>query len=242
MNKEYLRAVIERGDTRAGRLFDYVVQSLIVVSLIGYAWETMPGVDGWVAVALQFVEISCVLLFTAEYALRVFVSTNRRAYIFSFYGIIDLLAFAPFYLALGFDSRVIRAFRLMRLFRVLKLARFNKAFLRFALALRLAREEIVLFMVFASIVIYLAGAGIYYFEGPVQPEVFRSMFDSLWWAIVSLTTVGYGDLYPITVGGKIFTSILLLVGLGLVAVPAGILASSLEEAREIASRDSDKRD
>jgi voltage-gated potassium channel len=96
----------------------------------------------------------------------------------------------------------------------------------------MSKEEIVLFLVTASILFYLAGMGIYYFEHKAQPEVFRSMFDGLWWAVTTLTTVGYGDSYPITAGGKLFTFIILIIGLGIIAVPTGMVASALARARK----------
>ena len=97
----------------------------------------------------------------------------------------------------------------------------------------IAREEVVLFLCAAGIVLYLAAVGIYYFENETQPKVFASVFHSLWWAVSTLTTVGYGDVYPVTLGGKIFTFFVLLIGLGIVSVPAGLVASALSKAREM---------
>ena len=104
---------------------------------------------------------------------------------------------------------------------------------RFALAARMVREEIILFLVVAFIVLYLTSAGIYFFENEAQPEAFASIFHSFWWAIVTLTTVGYGDIYPITIGGKVFTFFVLIVGVGVITIPAGLVASALTRAREI---------
>jgi voltage-gated potassium channel len=162
-----------------------------------------------------------------EYILRIYFSKDKKKYIFSFFGIIDLLAILPFYLSLGVDLRSIRIFRIFRLFRILKLTRYNKAIIRFTQAAKHAKEGIFLFMIITSIIIYLSAVGIYFFEHEAQPEKFGSVFDSLWWAIVTLTTVGYGDAYPITVGGKIFTSFILIIGIGIVTVPAGLVASAL---------------
>ena len=110
--------------------------------------------------------------------------------------------------------------------------RYSKAIRRFHVAFRLAKEEFVLFAFVAVMILYLSAVGIYYFENEAQPEHFRSVFHSLWWAVATLTTVGYGDVYPVTVGGKIFTFFVLMVGLGIVAVPAGLVASALSKARE----------
>jgi len=159
-------------------------------------------------------------------------AANRIRYITSFFGLIDLAAILPFYITTGLDLRSLRAVRLLRLFRVLKLARYSKAVQRLHRAFRIAREQIVLFFVVACLLLYFAAVGIYYFENPAQPEVFKSVFHSLWWAVATLTTVGYGDMYPITAGGRVFTFIVLMVGLGVVAVPAGLLASALSQARQ----------
>jgi voltage-gated potassium channel len=161
------------------------------------------------------------------------VAENKKRFAFSFFGIIDLLAILPFYLTTGFDLRALRSFRLLRLVRILKLVRYSKAVQRFAIAFATAKEELILFMCSTLIIVYLAAVGIYYFENPVQPEAFSSIFHSLWWAVATLTTVGYGDVYPITAGGKIFTFLVLIAGLGIVSIPAGIVASALSDARRI---------
>jgi voltage-gated potassium channel len=134
---------------------------------------------------------------------------------------------------MGVDLRSIRTFRLLRLFRIFKLARYSAAIRRFHVAIRIAKEEIVLFLGATLILLYLAAVGIYYFESDAQPEKFGSVFHSLWWAVVTLTTVGYGDVYPITVGGRIFTFLILVIGLGVISVPAGLVASALAKARQL---------
>ena len=123
-------------------------------------------------------------------------------------------------------------FRLLRLVRILKLLKYNEAVKRFNRALKIAKEELTLFGFVAGILLYLSAVGIYYFENEAQPEQFKSVFHSLWWAITTLTTVGYGDIYPITTGGRVFTFFVLTVGLGVIAVPTGILASALSQARQ----------
>lgn len=111
--------------------------------------------------------------------------------------------------------------------------RYSKAIQRFHRAFVIAREEIVLFLIVAAMMIFFAAVGIYYFEAEVQPDKFASIFHSLWWSVATLTTVGYGDVYPVTAGGKAFTGLVLIIGLGIVAVPAGLLASALSKAREL---------
>lgn len=176
---------------------------------------------------LRFFEIFSVIIFSIEYALRIFVADKKTAYIFSFYGIIDICAILPFYVTAGVDLRSIRIFRIFRIFRILKIIRYNNALIRFKNAILLIKEELILFVLASFFLLFVSSAGIYYFENSAQPEEFKSVFHCFWWAIVTLTTVGYGDIYPITIGGRIFTSFVLLIGLGIVAVPTGLIASAL---------------
>ena len=228
-----LRKIIEDSDTATGRSFDLLIQALIILSLISFSLETLPIISQHHRSLLNAFEIFCIGLFTIEYALRVVVAENKKSFVFSFFGIVDLLAILPFYLSTGLDLRALRSFRFLRLVKVLKLARYSLAIQRFTRAFVLVKEELVLFFSLTLIVIFLAGTGIYYFENPVQPEVFKSIFHSLWWAVTTLTTVGYGDAYPITAGGKVFTFFVLCIGLGIVSIPAGIVASALSKAREM---------
>lgn len=229
------------GQVDFGRL-DNLIQLLIVVSLITFGIETLPNLTDGHRKTLHIIEIITVTIFSIEYLLRLFFSRNKRSYVFSFYGIIDILAIIPFLLATGIDLRSIRAFRFLRLFRILKLARYSSAMQRYHRAFIIAREELILFGAASLITFYLASVGIYYFENPSQPEVFTSVFHSFWWAVATLTTVGYGDIYPITVGGKIFTFIVLIIGLGFVAVPTGLFASALSAAREEEKKKNDEED
>ncbi len=232
-----LKQIIEETDTKAGLIFDYSIQILIVISLINFSWETLPDLSDSTRSVLKIIQIITVAIFTIEYLLRIIVAHNKLKYIFSFFGIIDLIAILPFYISTGVDLRALRAFRLLRLFRILKLVRYSNAVQRFHNAFLIAREEIILFFTITCILLFLAGVGIYYFENNVQPENFSSVFQSLWWAVATLTTVGYGDIYPITTGGKIFTTIVLFIGLGIVAVPAGLVATALSKAREMEEKE-----
>lgn len=213
-------------------VFDYVVQFLIVVSLITFAAETLPDLAPSTRQILYFIEVFTVVVFSVEWITRLVLSKPKTGYLFSFFGMIDLIAIVPFYVTTGLDLRAVRAFRLLRLFRLLKLARYSQAMRRYHRAFTIAKEELVLFGTTALIMLYLAAVGIYYFEHEVQPDVFSSVIHSLWWAVTTLTTVGYGDSFPITAGGKIFTFIVLMIGLGFVAIPTGLFASALSTARE----------
>ena len=228
-----LKTIVEDTDTKPGRIFDLSIQALIVFSLITFSIETLPNMSQTARFWLRTCEIVTVSIFTIEYALRIIVADNKLRLIFSFYGVVDLLAIAPFYLRLGIDLRAVRIFRMLRLFRVFKLLRYGRAIERFRRAFISIKEELILYMIATAFIIFLAAVGIYYFEGRAQPEHFGSVFHSLWWAVVTLTTVGYGDSYPITVGGKVFTVILILVGLGIVAVPSGLMASALTATKRV---------
>tara|TARA_R110001599_G_scaffold353231_1_gene591114 strand:+ start:198379 stop:199119 length:741 start_codon:yes stop_codon:yes gene_type:complete len=208
-----------------------IIATLILFSTVCFSLETLPNLRPLTREFLYYSEVAVVAIFTAEYLYRVYVAKNRLKFIFSFYGLVDLLAILPFYLATAVDLRTLRLVRLLRLARLLKLVRYHRAIARLGKAFMLAREELIIFTVGTLIFLYLAAVGIYYFENTVQPDKFRSIFDSLWWAVTSLTTVGYGDIYPVTVGGRVFSFIVLMLGLGLVAMPTGIMASALTSIR-----------
>jgi len=231
-----IKNIIEDTNTKAGRVFNYFIETLIVISLIAFSIETLPNLTNSTQVLLRYLEVVVVLIFTAEYILRVLVADKKLDYIFSFFGIIDFIAIFPFYLSFliygSLDLRAIRMFRLLRILRVLKLIRYNTATQRFHRAFIIAKEELVLFFIVTLILLYLSAVGIYYCENPVQPEAFKSIFHSLWWAVVTLTTVGYGDVYPITLAGRIFTFFVLMIGLGVIAVPTGLVSSALSQARQ----------
>ena len=209
--------------------------------MITLSIETLPDLPTSMVTFLRKSEIIITLLFTIEYFLRVFTAPKKYKYIFSFYGIIDIVAILPFYLGLGADLRCIRAFRLFLIFRILKLQRYSKAVQRFTKIIVLVKAEIVLFFGATLVLLYLSAMGIYYFENYVQPEAFKSVFHSLWWAVATLTTVGYGDVYPVTIGGKLFTFAILMIGLGIVAVPAGLISSALSEVLEDEKKNESKK-
>lgn len=231
-----LKDIIERSDTGSGRSFDLSIQLLIVLSLIAFSIETLPNLSPASRRYLELFELLTVSIFTIEYVVRFLVADRKVAFATSFFGAIDLFAILPFYLSFGIDLRSIRAFRLLRLFRIFKLVRYSNAIQRFHRAFLIAREELVLFLFATIILLHLAAVGIYHFEHDAQPDTFASVFHSLWWAVATLTTAGYGDVYPITVGGRIFTFAILLVGLGVVSVPAGLVASALSKAREMETK------
>ncbi|UOM34209.1 ion transporter [Acuticoccus sp. I52.16.1] len=207
----------------------FAIQAMIVVSVVSIAIATMPDLPGWLARALVVEEWVVVLFFSAEYVLRVWSAPRPLRYVFSFMGLIDLMSVLPTLLLLGYDVRSLRALRALRILRLFKLMRYVRAFDRLARAVGRVADELVVFAGVALIVLYLCATAIYHFEHDAQPEAFASIPHALWWAIVTLTTVGYGDVYPVTVGGRIFTGMVLILALGVIAVPTGLVATALSE-------------
>lgn len=229
---ERLRNTVTNTDTLEGKVFDLSIQVLIVFSLIMFCLETVPELGKYHKL-FYTIEIITVTIFTIEYVLRVSLSQNRIGFIFSIGGLIDLLAILPFFLTLGTtDLTFIRIFRLFRIFRIFKIGKFSKAFERFVKLFRDLKEELLLFTIATMFLLFIASAGIYFFEHDAQPDKFRTIFDAMWWSVATLTTVGYGDTYPITAGGKFFTFIMLMLGLGIVSIPSGLIASGLTKAMQ----------
>ncbi|WP_297799016.1 ion transporter [uncultured Polaribacter sp.] len=231
--KEKIRQIIEGNDRKLSPIFDITIQVLIVFSIIIFSLGTLPNLTPLWQNIINYVDILFYSIFAIEYFLRIYVSDKRLKYIFSFFGIVDLLAILPFLFARQFDLRAIRALRVFRLTRVLKISRYDESLKTFAIAIKIIKPEITLFYIITSIFLFLSATGIYYFEHAVQPIEFASVFHSLWWAIITITTVGYGDVYPITIGGRIFTFAILLLSLAIITVPTGLIASALSKARNM---------
>ena len=238
-------AVLDGDHRRIGRAVIFAVYVLIIFSALSIGVETLPNLSPGISAFLSVAEVVIVAAFTIEYVLRIVTAPKPLAYIFSFWGIVDLVAVLPFYLALGLDLRALRALRLLRLIRLLKIARYSVAASRMSAAFRLVREELILFYGFALLILYLCSIGIYYFEHDAQPAKFASVFDAMWWSAITLSTVGYGDVYPVTPGGRVFTVFVLFVALGIIAVPTGLFASAMSRLRaeqaEQAKADAEKK-
>ncbi|MBN2561702.1 MAG: ion transporter [Phycisphaerae bacterium] len=216
---------LTEGENRAGKTLDRLVCALIIYSIISFAIETLPEAARY-QTFFTWSERIVVAIFTAEYILRTIA--NGWRYVRGFYGIIDLAAILPFYVSLGVaDLRAIRILRLLRLLRMTKLWRYATAGHRLKVAFLEVKDELAVYCVLTAALIFLASVGIYYCEHEAQPETFRSVFHAMWWAVCTLSTVGYGDIYPVTLWGRIFTAIILILGLSVVSVPSGLLASAL---------------
>ena len=231
-----LRQMVQQPDTVSGRWFERSVLLLIVLSVVLMSLSTISGLSPASRTVLAATDLVIVALFTIEYGLRIATADSRWQYVRSFYGIIDLVALLTFYLTMVsagmIDLRVIRALRLLRVFRAFELRGYVVATARIGRALKFARDEAFVFLFATLVLLYIAAMGIHHFESEVQPEKFDTVFHSLWWAVVTLTTVGYGDAFPITLGGRLWTFVVLLLGMGIVAVPAGLIASGLSRAME----------
>ncbi|CAN5431339.1 hypothetical protein BH23BAC3_BH23BAC3_13070 [soil metagenome] len=235
--KMWLKEIVEREQTTAGRIFNLFIMGLIILSVVSLSLETLPELDQNFLRALIIFEVVIVIIFSIEYLLRIYVADSKLNYIFSFYGIIDLLAIVPFYVTAGIDLRSIRIFRLLRVFRILKFSRYSVAATRLLNVFKLIKAELVIILLITVCLIYIAAVGIYYFENPAQPEIFTSVFHSLWWAVTTFTLLGYGDVYPVTTGGRIFTYFVLMVGIAMIAIPTGLIASALNKQIDIAPKD-----
>ncbi len=210
------------------RRFELLVQSVIVLSLVSMTFETLQTAPAAARGLFNTVSTGCLVFFLVEFALRTLRAERKLGYIFSFWGVVDLLAIAPALLLAGQSTMALRVLRLLRLARVLKLYRSSAAIQRLRKAFSSVYDELLVTFFLAFLVFFIAAAGIYAFEHEAQPEAFASIPAAMWWAVATLTTVGYGDVYPVTPGGKAFTAVLLVLGLGLVAIPTGLIAAALQ--------------
>jgi voltage-gated potassium channel len=213
--------------TVAGRLFDLVLLGLILLSILLIMLETVQQFNYHYHEQLLFLEWVITILFTIEYFLRIVVIKDYRKYIFSFYGIIDFIAILPMYLSLAITGTgilsVIRALRLLRLFKILDHPLFSGQSLHLKKALIASRGKIVVFIYFVLISTIIIGSIMYVVEG--KESGFTSIPISIYWTIVTLTTVGYGDISPITPLGQFIASLVMILGYGIIAVPTGIVTA-----------------
>jgi voltage-gated potassium channel len=227
--KEKLHTIIYEADTRSGRLFDQVLLVAIACSLIVVMLDTVESVHRPYGVLLYRLEWFFTILFTLEYIGRIFAVTYPRKYIFSFYGVVDLLAIVPTYISIFLPGSQylmsVRALRLIRVFRVLKLTRYLGEASELRKALRMSRPKIIVFLFVVLTVTIINGTLMYLIEGPSNG--FTSIPMSIYWAIVTLTTVGYGDISPNTPLGQILASFIMILGYGIIAIPTGIVTSEI---------------
>lgn len=224
----------------ASNIFDGFIIFLIIVSTVQVVLDTFSLPPVAVAVS-RYVEYFSVLVFSAEYLLRfwtaplVFPSLPawkaRIKYAFSFMAIIDLFAILPFYIpfVIPIDLRVLRALRVVRLFRLLKVNRYTSALSTIASVLKRKASQLISSIFVVLLLMLISAVLMYNVENAAQPDKFANALDALWWAVATFTTVGYGDIYPITGAGRVLSAIIALLGIGLVAVPTGIISAGFIE-------------
>ncbi|SNR34043.1 ion transporter [Lutibacter flavus] len=227
--KSKLHEVIYEADTPNGKLFDIILILTIIASIILVMLESVESFDSEYHNFLNISEWIITILFTLEYIARIVSIKKPTSYIFSFYGVIDFLATIPKYLSLIFVGThalvALRALRLLRVFRILKLTRYLGASITLAAALKASRIKIAVFLFVVLLLTVILGTVMYLIEGPENG--FTSIPYSMYWAIVTLTTVGYGDISPHTPLGQFIASIVMILGYGIIAIPTGIVTSEM---------------
>ncbi len=240
--KEKLFQIVFEADTKAGKAFDLVLIITIALSITVVLLDSVKGI--WIEYKplLSYIEWILTILFTIEYLLRLSIVKKPLKFVFSFYGIIDLLSCLPAYIALFTTASsgliVIRALRLLRLFRVLKLTRYTDAGTLIWGALRNSRYKISMFLYTVLMIVIVIGAMMYFIEG--EAGGFDSIPRSMYWVVVTITTVGYGDIAPQTTTGQFMASIVMILGYAIIAVPTGIVTAetiNIQKAQKHAKRE-----
>ena len=235
MFKQRLYQVIFESDTRAGRQFDIALMALIVLSLVVVILDSVEGVAAGLRGPLSVAEWFFPLAFTAEYAARLYCAPQRMRYATSFFGVIDLLAILPAYLALLFPELHalldVRVLRLLRMFRVFKLTLYMAEYRVLGRALAASRRKILVFLLTVSMVVLVMGTVMYVVEGPANG--FVNIPTGIYWAITTMTTVGFGDITPKTDLGRFIASLMMLMGWGVLAVPTGIVTAEMVSDRAV---------
>jgi voltage-gated potassium channel len=251
MLKQKVFDIIEKDDqnNRVSRYFDIFISSLIFLNIFAIVLESFKELKH-LYLFFEIFELITVIIFSFEYILRLWTADllfqglgkikSRFRFVFSFLGIVDLIAILPFYLPffVNIDLRMLRIMRLTRLLRIFKLNRYSRSLSLIGRVLRKKKDELSATIFITFILLLFASTLMYYIERSVQPEAFSNIVETFWWAIATLTTVGYGDVYPITGWGRFLGGIIAVLGIGIVALPTGILSSAFLD--ELNSKESDK--
>lgn len=233
--------IIEKAkiDDRASRIFDIFIVTLIFLNVVVVILESVKNLSSNFSLFFRSFEIISVVIFTIEYISRLWSSNiddrfkgkilGRIKYAVSPLALIDLFAILPFYIPMiiPIDLRFLRIIRLVRVFRIFKFGRYFESLQMLVIVLRKKKEELLITIFVVFLLLIIASSLIYEFENEAQPEVFANIPSSMWWAVVTLTTVGYGDVYPVTTIGKVLSAMVAFLGIGLFALPAGILSSGM---------------
>jgi len=239
--KQRVYEILEKEPAQSGKLntfFTWFLVVLIWLNVIAVVASSIYELDARFNTFFAYFEIFSVAVFSIEYLLRLWTAPKKYGkkhksylrYIFSFMGIIDLLAVLPFFLplAIGLDLRVLRILRILRLLRVKKLVRYNDLLKQLSRVLKKQKEMLQVTLLFIVMLILLAAMAMYFVESAAQPNKFTSIPATLWWAAVAtLTTIGYGDVYPITPLGRVLGGIIAIIGIGMIALPSGIITSGM---------------
>lgn len=232
--------IIETGKSLTSKIFNITIVILILLTLITVVANTFDIPNYWRIIFSKF-EIVTTIIFTVEYILRVWTSDllypqlppmrARIKYIFSFMAVIDFIAILPVYLLffIKFDLQALRTLRALRLLRIIKINRYTTALKTIIQVFKNKANQLISSMVVVGLLMIISAVLMYNFEHEAQPDKFTNAFDSIWWAMSALTTVGYGDIYPITVAGKVLGIVTAIIGIGMVAVPTGIITSGFSE-------------
>lgn len=227
--RERIYKIIFESDTPAGRAFDLALIFFILLSVVLLMLDSIPGIHSVIGLWLLGGEWLITILFTLEYLLRLFVARRPGRYAGSFYGVVDLLSILPTYLGIFFPGMhfltTVRILRILRIFRILKLVQFLGEGNNLWQALTRSRHKIIVFLTTVLTIVIIVGSLMYLIEG--AESGFTSIPQSIYWAIVTMTTVGYGDIAPTTPLGQIVASLLMIVGYGIIAVPTGIVTSEM---------------
>ena len=229
------------------------IYGLIILNVISLILESYKDIRSQFGGFLEIFEIISVIIFTIEYLLRLWTSNLNENYLgtsiskrfkfgFSTLGLVDLVAILPFYIPflIPFDLRIVRILRLFRLLRIFKLGRYSKSLKTINSVLKETKSELAITIFVAFILLVFSSTLMYYIENDVQPENFASIGHSFWWAVATLTTVGYGDVYPLTGLGKVLSAIIALIGIGFIALPTGIISSAFIEKIQEQKRKKEK--
>lgn len=233
--RERLRIIIFEAETPAGRAFDLVLLVAILGSILAVSLESVARIREWAGDLLLYVEWGFTIAFSVEYGLRLYCIGGRLRYARSFFGVVDLLAILPTYLSFLIPGAqgltVIRVLRLLRVFRILKLARFLGEANILTAALHSSRHKIGVFLGTVSCIVVIMGSTMYLIEGPESG--FTSIPRGMYWAVVTMTTVGYGNIAPQSVLGQVLAAVLMMMGYAIIAVPTGIVSAELIQASRI---------
>lgn len=243
-NKLYQVFIKSESKNIKSNIIPNFITLLIVINVFAVMLESVTSIHGPNKKLFYYFEVFSVIIFTIEYLIRIWTADiqypklsgikAKLKFIFSFMGLIDLLAILPFYLPMliSVDLRMLRILRLIRIFRIFKITRYSKSLQMISEVFRRKKEDLFLTLFVTFLLLLVSSCLMFYIEHDSQPEAFPNMFQSFWWAVATLTTVGYGDVYPITGMGKFMSGIIALLGIGLVALPTGIISAGFIEIME----------